>query len=261
MIREFPTYIANALVQEQEDLPRNPGITAFIQAKITLLRNPALANEIVNGQFWYETSVTSMNGRSIPVVVLYPQAAMRNDAAQAVNDVSRGLPVLEGFMAAPFPHGFIRIWYGFITGNSGGGGMLDMEDRVSYESRTGPSRLPYDAILHHELSHSYISNESLTQFLELYIYNTLATGSSNMESWVFTRNYVPELPSNQDSAALLDVYQLIGHDGMARAYRAVYPLRPPYGQPLSDDCQRAFIDQASEPVRAAVAALVARVTF
>lgn len=261
MIRDLPSYIANALVHEQEGLPRNPGITAFIQAKITLLRNPALANEIVNGQFWYETSVASMDGRSIPVVVLYPQAAMRDDAAQAVNDVSRGLPVLEGFMAAPFPHGFIRIWYGFITGNSGGGGTLNMEDLVSYESRTGPERLPYEAIFHHELSHNYISNESLTQFLEMYIYNTLGTSSTNLQSWVFTRSYVPELPSNKDSAALLDVYRLIGHDAMARAYRTVHPLRPPYGQPLSAECQQAFIDQAPEPARAAVAALVARVTF
>jgi len=136
-----------------------------------------------------------------------------------------------------------------------------MEDAATYGMRTGPERLPYEAILYHELSHSYISNESLRQFLELYIYNQLRTGASNVESWVFTRNYVPWLASNQDSAALLDVYQLIGHDAMARAYRAVYPLRPPHGQPLSAECRQAFVDQAPESARTQVAALVARVTF
>ena len=68
-------------------------------------------------------------------------------------------------------------------------------------------------------------------------------------------------PSKQDSAALLDVYRLIGHDPMARSYRATYPLRPPYGEPLSPAVRQAFVDQAPDALKSQVAALVARVTF
>lgn len=262
MIRGLPAYISDALAREQESLPRNPGMATFIQAKIDMLRNPALATQIVGGQLWLESSASSIGGRGVQIVVLFPQPSMREDAARAVAELTRGLPILETFMATPFPHEGIRMWYGFTTGNSGGGGTLHMEDRVSYETRTGPGRpLPYDAILHHELSHSYIGNEALTQFLELYIYNRLRTGSQRVDAWVHTRDYAPFAPSNENSAAILDVYQLIGHDPMADAYCALHPLRPPYGQPLSQPARQAFIDRAPEPARDQVAALVARVTF
>ena len=137
-----------------------------------------------------------------------------------------------------------------------------MEDQSTYEARTGAGRwLPYEAILYRELSHSFIGNESLTQFLELYVYNVLQTNSQDLQVWMVTRNYVAWDPSNHGVYALLDVYQLIGPSAIASAYRKVYPLYPPYGQPLSAECKQAFIDQAPSALKAQVADKMAMVTY
>jgi hypothetical protein len=75
------------------------------------------------------------------------------------------------------------------------------------------------------------------------------------------REYSPFSAGNRDSAALLDVYQLIGYDGMSRAYTAVVPLRPLYGEPLSIAARQVFVDHAPESAKARVADLIARITF
>jgi hypothetical protein len=187
---------------------------------------------------------------------------MRVEATQAVQSLERALPVLENFMGAPLYATKVGLWYGFVVGNSGGGGTLDMEDQATYEARTGAGRwLPYEAILYHELSHSFIGNESLTQFLELYVYNMLHTNSQDLQVWIFTRNYVAGDPSNAGVHALLDVYQLIGPSAMARAYRTVYPLYPPCGAPLPASSKQAFIDQAPSALKAQVADKMAMVTY
>jgi len=155
----------------------------------------------------------------------------------------------------------MRIWYGLIMGNLGGGGTIQTEDRGTYEARTDDDRLPFDAILGHELSHTYIGHESLTQFLELYLYNLLSTGSPSVPSWVFVRGYQPWNDTNTGVHALLDVYQLLGRDAMAAAYGEIYPLRPPYGVPLSAEARQAFIDQAPAAVKQQVAGKMAMVTL
>jgi hypothetical protein len=261
MIGELPDHIMRTRAQLQADLPRNPQNAAFIQAKMAMLDNPGLADEIVNGRFWHEATAPSAQGYGIAIVTMFPQAVMQSDAARAAGDLGRGLPVLESFVMHGYPQGVIRFWYGFKIGFGGSGGLVDMEDRATYEIRTGPGRFPYEAGLLHELSHGFIGNESLTQFLEMYVYNVLQTGTPNLEAWAHTRGYVPNQSSNRDSAALLDVYRLIGPGAMSRAYQAVYPLRPPYGQPLSAAVQQAFVDEAPDAVRAQVADLVGRVTF
>jgi hypothetical protein len=253
--------IVAARLHNQDNLPRNPQNATYIQAKITLLQTPSLAADIMNGRWWAEASAPSSGGRTISVAAVFPQASMREEAAATVAEAVRVLSLLEEFMATPFPIGSLRIWYGFIIGNNGGGGLMNMEDSTTYIARTPATRLPYDAIVGHEIAHSYISNESLTQFLEMYVYNVLRTGTANPDGWVFTRGYVPNDPSNQDSAALLGVYRLVGRDPMARAYRAAYPLRPPYGEPLSPAVRQTFVDQAPDALKSQVAALVARVTF
>ena len=155
---------------------------------------------------------------------------------ETVRSVKLALPILEDFMATPFPRDVIRVWYGFRIGASGSGGRLYMEDKGTYEARMTSSMVIYGAVLPHELSHSYIGHESLTQFLELYVHNVVRTNSTDVESWNFVRNYVPFRDSNEGYAALLDIYQLIGQDAMARAYRKVYSLEPPYGQQLCAEC-------------------------
>ena len=48
---------------------------------------------------------------------------------------------------------------------------------------------------------------------------------------------------------------------MQRAYRAIYPLRPPFGVPLSSTVVQAFLSQVPQEFQAAVADKLARVTF
>ena len=259
MLDSLPTYINWALAHNQGLLPANPGLATEIEAKIALLESPNLVSEINDGQRWAEGSVASTAGRSVPIVSIFPADNMRGSATQSVNSLEQALPVLEAFMATPLPASVIRVWYGFVMGNSSGGGSLNMEDQETYETRTEEDRLPYEALLDHELAHTYIGHESLTQFLELYVYNRLHTNSENVQAWIHVRNYVPWLDSNRNIHALLDVYQLIGPDAMTNAYRAIYPLHPLYGFPLSAECKQAFIDQASTALKPQVADKMAMV--
>jgi hypothetical protein len=50
----------------------------------------------------------------------------------------------------------------------------------------------------------------------------------------------------------MDIYVVVGHDAMQRAYRAVAPLRPAYGRPLTDAVIAAFVAQVPEEHRAFV---------
>jgi hypothetical protein len=136
-----------------------------------------------------------------------------------------------------------------------------MEDQLTYEARTPATRLPFEAIIAHELSHTYISHEGLNQFIELYIYNQLQGGSTDLQTWVFTRNYRPGAPSSESVHALLDVYQLIGATAMVDAYRRVYALRPPYGQPVSQTVKDVFVTAAPAAVQSQVAERMSRVVY
>jgi hypothetical protein len=101
----------------------------------------------------------------------------------------------------------------------------------------------------------------VNQFLELYLYNMVHTKSAATQSWISARSYVPFAASNEGVLALLDVYQWIGLDAMTNAYRAVYLVRPPYGQPLSTQCQQVFVDQAPAALKSQVAAKMAKVVY
>jgi hypothetical protein len=261
MLQGLSAYIALALQTNEDNLPRNPQIPAQIQAKITMLQNPSLPADIINGRRWAEIGVPSSGGRSVPISTVFALESMRAEAGQALQTLAPVLALLEEFFAQPFPTPAIRLWYGFVIGNSGGGGSISSEDRTTYEARTGSSRLPYDAILCHELGHSYIDNESLTQFLEIYAYNIIRTGATDPLTWSYTRSWTPDGAANQDSAALMDIYKAIGPETMKRAYRAIYPLRPGYGQPLSTDVIQAFVAQVPESLKPSVAAKLAKVTF
>jgi hypothetical protein len=261
MYQRLPGYITSALAENRALLPHNPRYAAQINAKITLLQRPTLAAEISNGRFYVEGTATSMSGQTIAMAALFAEEWMRAEAAESIRMLERVLPVLETFLDMPFPETIVRVWYGFKFGHTGGGGQLFLEDRTMYESRTPATRLPHDEILAHELAHSYISNESLTQFLEMYAYSRVNGATIDISSWTFAREYSAFAAGNQDSAALLDVYQLIGHAAMSRAYAAVVPLRPLYGEPLSSAARQVFVDQAPDPVKTQVAEKIGRITF
>jgi hypothetical protein len=256
MLDALPAYIASALAENRNLLPLNPQSASYIQAKIAMLQDPNLATAIRTDRRWAESASSR-----VPIACVFPLESMRSEATVAVSTLEPVLPLLEEFFAKSFPAPAVRVWYGFKIGNSGGGGAIYSEDRTTYETRTGPNRLPFDAILSHELGHSYIGNEALNQFLEVYTYNVIRTGSRVPSAWTFVRNWVPGLATNQDVAAMLDVYQLIGYDAMARAYRAIQPLNPPYGSPLSSTVIQTFVDQVLPEHRSQVADKLRRVTF
>jgi hypothetical protein len=261
MLAELPAYIASALKSNQDSLPRNPQNAAQLQAKIAMLQRPTLVSEITQGGFWVEGAATSIGGTTIPILLVFPAATMRNSATQAVRWLEPALPVLETFMARPFPNTDIKVWYGFVVGMSWGGGTMFAEDRETYEGRMTSSMQPYEPVYYHEPSHAYLGHEGLTQFLEVYIFNTVHGAPPTVSSWTFTRRYTPWDSSNAGVHALLDVYQLIGPDAMASAYRAVYKIRAPYGQPLSAECQQAFVDRAPAELKSQVAAKMAKVVY
>jgi hypothetical protein len=260
MLQSLPLHIDVTLASLAAIPLLNANSTAAVAAKMEMLRNPLLVGQIVSDRRWVESAASSQH-RSVPIAAVFPLERMRAETAQAVGTIAAGLPLLEEFMGVPFPQPSTNIWNGFGVASYGGGGNLFVEDRGSYEFRTSPAtRLPYDAIVLHELAHSYIGNESLTQFLEIYLYNVLNTGSSEVTSWNYTRNWFPGADTNVGVHALLDVYLLIGRDAMARAYHAVYPLRPLFNQPLTQQAQHAFVNQSPAALRAQVAGKMAKVS-
>lgn len=255
-------YIQQELLNLQSLLPRNPQNATQIQAKITLLQQPALPSNIVAGAWWVDSTLTTTAGKSLGAVTVFPLASLRAEAQQELEIAKRTVPILEGFFDQPFPSPSIRMWYGFTIGNSSSNGLLYMEDRSTYDSRTGPDRfLPYDSIVSHEIGHSYIGNESANQFLELYAANIIAGGTANLDTWTITRGWTPNLESNTGISAILDVYRLVGLENMRRGYQALYAQHPPYGQTLSASAQQAFVDRMPADLQSAVAAKLAKVGF
>jgi len=242
----------------ENDLPRNPLNEAQIQEKIDMLSEPGLAENIVNQGLFVVDFFLSIDGRNIPIVAVFPRNYMREEAINEVYRTKLALPLLENFFDIPLQRNRFHIWYGFKIGMGGSAGSVYMEDRPTYESRFREGMLPYDLGLYHELGHSYIAHESLTQFLEVYVYNLINTGSVNFEDWTNPRTPPENWPW---ITAILDIYQLIGHDAMAEAYKVIYPLHPPYGTPLSQECKQAFVDQASESLKSQVSALAEIIVY
>ena len=257
MFQELPGYVARTLTEQQALLPANQHAAAQINAKIALLQQPTLVTDMVNGRLFVEGGVTSIDGRRIAIAALFPDERMRPEAARAVSQLERAFGPLESFMQTPYPAATLSLWYGFKVGQSGTRGAIYAEDEISYQSRSGP--LPYDAGLVHELGHSYFASETLTQFLEVFLFNRLSGTTAAFDTWAYRRGYPGMLDSNQGIAALLDVYVLIGPDSMSNAYRLAFPLGPPNGQPLPPTVQDVFVLQAPPDVRELVAEKMRRI--
>lgn len=250
--------IASSIARMVESLPRNPSAAPFMEARLALLRTPGLGGDIIDHHRYALGSIAARQG-TIPVTAVFPVESMRAEAELPVRLLEDALPRLEAFLDAPYPTPVIRIWYGFAVGSSGGGGVINAEDRTTYQARTLGLLLPYDPMIIHELSHTWFGSESVTQFMELYGWNLVATGSDDPRRWTHTREWVPGQAGNEGVHALLDVYELIGPRAMGQALRQVSALHPPYGQPLTPAMQQAFVDAAPDAARATVAAKVARV--
>jgi hypothetical protein len=187
---------------------------------------------------------------------------MREGAAADVARSEQIMGILEEFLDTTWPLTFLHDWYGFRMGHLGGGGRVYMEDRGTYAARGGGvSYPPHDVGLAHELAHTYIGHEWLTQFLHLYVHNVVETDSEDISQWVFfnQQDYVAFSAENTLWKALLDIYQLIGPDAMGRAYRELHLMGVPYGSELSPEARQTFIDQAPTDVKDQVAELTLRI--
>jgi hypothetical protein len=261
MLLDLTNYIARALTDNRNLIPANPQNIVPIQAKVAMLQVPTLRNDIITGRRWAEGLTSGANGRTIQVGLVFPVESMRPEAAPTVDVLVRAMPLLESFYGVAWPATNVRVWYGFVVGNSSGGGIIYSEDRGTYEGRTSATRLPFDSILGHELAHAYMGHEGLNQFVELYVFNTLQTGSSDPAAWTMTRGWAPGSATNTGVAALLDIYQLVGFETMQKCYRAIYPLRAAYGSPLAQSVKDAFLVPVPEALKAQVAEKLAAVTY
>lgn len=254
MLKTLPHNILLAIEYNQSMLEANPHLTEQLNSRIAMLQNPALADGIVRCRLYAEGGVTSRNGSRIPIVSVFPQDSMRADVIDSIRSLQLALPIIENFLETAYPAPVLRLSYGFMAGSRGASGVITTEDRFTYELTSPSDGLPFESILHHELAHAYYGHEALTQFLELYTYNLIHAASADAHSWIANRKWTPGSATNAHVHALLDIYDLIGPAAMAKAYQAIYPLEPQYGQPLSSECRQAFVDQAPAPLKPQVAA-------
>lgn len=261
MLGDLADYIPSSMNRMVDILPTNPRAAPFMEAKIAMLQTPGLGGDIVDGRRWAEGSVASRSGAVLPVAAIFPLESMRGEVGQTIRTAEAAIPVLEDFLGTRFPTPSIRIWYGFVVGSSGGGGTVNAEDRTTYQARTQGTLLPYDPMIVHELSHSWMLHEGMNQLLELYAHNVLETGSRDAGAWTWTRGWEPGRAANEGVHALLDIYALVGPEAMGAAYRAVLTHRPPYGVPLSQAAKDAFAAAVPEAVRVQVIAKLAKVVY
>jgi hypothetical protein len=256
LYERLPGFLVTESLGHEATLPLNPRIAHLIQAQINLLREPGLAERILEQRLDVEHHAVSIDGGSIAIGALFPRESMRADALATIHAVADILPVLETFLDTPYPDivGCIQVWYGFTTGTSGSHSNIVIADR-NLDLTVGlsdPLRLTPEAAIAHELGHAYYPSESLTQFLEMYAVNAPRFGL-DARNWPHARRYVPLDPANVDGAAVLDIYTLLGHDRMRAAMRRIEPVNPPYGEALPAAVRQAFIDEAPDELKDAVA--------
>lgn len=254
--------IQTSIEANTESLERNPHLAGAIEEKNALLSEPGLADSILAGRFFSEAAVESVDGRSVPSVIVFPADSMRAGALDDLRRSGSAIRVLEEFLGVPWPTGWVRNWYGFRLGHGGGGGTLYMEDRGTYAARGGGTLFAlHDGILAHELAHSYVGHEWITQFLHLYVHNLIETGSQDTSEWVYfnLEDYEPFKADNTRWRALLDIYRLLGPTLMGEAVRELHLMGVPYGSALSDQARQVFVDKAPADERGRVAELVTRI--
>ena len=261
VLQSLPGYITSETAYNQSLIANNPSSATLIQAKIVMLQQSTLAAEIANIPLNAMGVARSQDGRNIPIVSVFPRDSMRAGAAASVGILQLELPVLEGFYGLPIAVNDVRLFYGFTIGNRGGNGSIFSEDEGTYISRTPESRLPFEAIIDHELGHTYMGNESMNQFTEMYVYNVVRTGSTDLQAWTFTRSYAPQTLPHVGVHLLLDVYSIIGVEAMKQAYRACFAIRPPYGDPIPAACIAAFVDRAPAASKVQVETMLKAITF
>lgn len=251
-------YLTSVRADLQASAPNNPSLSAYYQAKLSMLSSPTLIQDVVNGRRWVEGQASTSRG-AVPIAAVFPLESMRVESTETVRASERYLSILVDYFEEAFPTGTLKIWYGFKIGMSGGGGAMYLEDRGTYDQRRTGSGTIFAQTLAHELAHSYIGNEALTQFLELHVYNTDLGLGTDPTTWAQTRGWSPTQATSFGVTYALDIYHRVGPDVMRRAFRAVRPLRPAYGQPLTQAVIAAFLAEVPAEHRAYVQERLAQI--
>jgi hypothetical protein len=249
MLNQLPARIAFSYQENLDLIPRNRDKTAFYEQKLEMLATPGLINQIVDDRRWVEGSAVTTRGVT-PIGGVFPLEWMRGECADAVRVLEESLPFLVEFMGQAFPTGRLEVWYGFKLGASGGSGLITTVDRTTALAANPEPSLSYEAVLAHEASHSYIRNEALNQFLELFVYNMRLGLGPDPLNWTATRGWSPTTASPFGVNGVMDIYHVVGLDPIRRAYRAVAPLNPDYGRPLTNAVIAAFVAEMPEEHRA-----------
>lgn len=244
-------YINSVQADLRANAPNNPGLSSYYQAKLAMLASPTLIQDMVNAQRWVEGQGATSRG-AVPIAAVFPLENMRVECTDTVRASERYLAILVDYFDEAFPTGALKVWYGFKIGMAGGGGAMYLEDRGTYDQRRSGSSTNFAQTLTHELAHSYIGNEALTQFLELHVYNTDLGLGPDPTTWVQTRGWTPTQSSSFGVTYVLDIAHRVGPDVMRRAFRAIRPLRPAYGQPVSAAVIAAFLAEVPAEHRAYV---------
>jgi hypothetical protein len=260
MLQSVAIYIVAVYAEMQANRPRNPHLEVLHVQRLTMLADPTLIQQIFNGRRWAEGTASTVRG-VVPIAALFPAETMRGDCSAVVQRSSEYVPILVEFFDQAFSTNGLLVWCGFKIGASGGGGAIYVEDRATYEGRSTPTALHYDLGIAHELAHTFMGNEALTQFLEVYTYNVANGAGLDPLDWPARRGWAPDTPTTFGVTHVLDIYHRVGFDTMRRAFRAVWPLRPAYGQPLSAAVIAAFLAEVPEEhrdyVQAKLAAIIA----
>jgi hypothetical protein len=248
MLGRLAGKIVSSYHENQELRSRNLARAAFYDQKLAMLATPGLINQIFDDRRWVEGAALTVHGIT-PIGAVFPLESMRSECSDAVLVLEQSLPILVEFMGESFPGAWLELWYGFKMGGTGGNGQINIVDRTMSEAYDGDSSR-YEASLAHEAAHSYISNEALTQFLELYVDNVRRGLGTDPLNWANTRGWSPTTPSSFGVNGVMDIYFVVGLDPIRRAYRAIAPLRPAYGRPLTDAVIAAFVGELPEEHRA-----------
>lgn len=88
---------------------------------VSLCENPATIDNIIGQRYCLIDNIISKDGRRIFLVCIFPNADLRDEAWETLEDLKIPMPILEDFYNEPYPSDTLEIFYGFCGQSLGGG--------------------------------------------------------------------------------------------------------------------------------------------
>jgi hypothetical protein len=140
MLSNLLAEIGISLADNRAILPNNPQSAALITARIAMLESPTLGVDIINRQQWIHGE--SSGGHRTPIGLVFALESMRSEAGEALDHLTRVLPVLDDFFGQPFPRTTLQVWYGLQPQCVGGRAAPNIRKKRTYPYH-GHSPLPW----------------------------------------------------------------------------------------------------------------------